>query len=518
VRFFRNAFDPVTGVGSKIGGTTDAELFLRVFRDIKERNNQVASDLTIPFTQWTSTEGRFKTGLYFERGFRDYEQRSYTYRFFSQQLRPRSASDVPAWRYNQRIGNPGFVVSQDCASGACGPDLLWSDVFLSPDRIGIADNLSTISNQTLWYAEPLGTDVFYTGDQEILAAYAMGEIPLNATWRLTAGARWEKTRLDILPTAPFDPQNRLFVIVKNGENRGLALVPADLAAARIDEAHVLPALGLSWEMRRAMQLRFSWSSTIARPTFRELAPVATAEFLAGDQFIGNNELRISDITNWDLRWEWFPRAGDVLAASVFHKTLKNPIEYISFAVASNSYVQPVNYDRGEVRGFEIEARTGLDALWDKLKGLAIGANYTDLESTVEVPLDEQRSLEAFGLAVPERRLLGQPDSVLNVNLTYDNERTGTSAGIFYNRVGEILLTGAARGDTDGIADVFEGTDEDLVLTLSQKLRGGVSLGLRLRNLLEDDALTFYRRPGGDTATKTLRQSNRTISFSVSWSR
>ncbi|HEX6853185.1 MAG TPA: TonB-dependent receptor [Candidatus Polarisedimenticolaceae bacterium] len=518
VRFFRNTFDPVAGVASRIGGTTESELFLRVFRDIKERNNQLASDLTMPFTQWSDTEGRFKAGLYFEKGARDYQQRSFTYRFFAQQLRPRTASDLAAWQFNNRIGSPGFIVSEDCATGACGLDQLWSDVFLAPERIGIADNLATISNQTLWYAEPLGTDVFYTGDQTIAAMYAMAEIPLSAKWRLNAGARWEKTRIDILPSAPFDPQNRLFVIVKNGDNRGLAFVPGPVAAARIDESHVLPALGASWEIRQAMHLRFSWSSTIARPTFRELAPVATAEFLAGDQFIGNNELRISDITNWDLRWEWFRRPGDVLAASVFYKTLKNPIEYISFAVASNSYIQPVNYERGEVKGFELEARTGLDVLWEKLKGFNLGANYTNLDSTVEVPADEQASLAAFDLDVPERRLLGQPDSVLNVNLTYDNEKSGTSVGLFYNRVGEILLTGAARGDTDGIADVLEGTDKDLVLTVSQKLKRGVSLGLRIRNGLEDDAITFYRRPSGETAVKTLRQSNRTIGLSVSWSR
>lgn len=527
VRFFRNVFDPVAGVASRIGGTSDSELFLRVFRDIKERNNQLASDLTFPFTQWTQTEGRFKAGLSFEKGHRDYEQWSFTYRF-APQRRPSSREwpvaslgpwpDNAAWQFNSRIGNPGFIISQDCGTGECGPDALWTDVFLDANRLGLANNLTTVANQILWHADPLGTDIFYTGDQTIAATYAMAEIPLNARWRLNAGARWEKTRIDILPSAPFDPQNRLFVIVKNGDNRGLAFVPAPVAAARIDETHVLPALGASWEIRQAMHLRFSWSSTIARPTFRELAPVATAEFLAGDQFIGNNELRISDITNWDLRWEWFRGSGDVLAASVFYKTLKNPIEYISFAVASNSYIQPVNYGRGEVKGFELEARTGLDVLWNRLEGFSLGANYTNLDSTVEVPADEQASLAAFDLDVPERRLLGQPDSVLNLNLTYDNEKSGTSVGLFYNRVGEILLTGAARGDTDGIADVFEGTDKDLVLTVSQKLKRGVSLGLRIRNGLEDDALTFYRRPSGETAVKTLRQSNRTIGLSVSWSR
>lgn len=514
VRFFRNEFDPVTGIGTKIGGTTESENFLRVFRDIHERNAQFAGDVTLPFTQWTDTEGKIRAGIYVESGTRDYDQLSITYRFNNIQLRPRTASDVPAWQYNS--GLPIFSVNRDCASGNCGEYPLWSDVFLEANRIGLATNLDTISNQVLWYAEPVGDDVIYTADQDLRAVYAMAELPLNAKWLLNAGARWEGTKIAIDPSAPFDPENKLDVIVKEGDNRALAHIPAPLAAARINEASLLPAVGISWEMRPAMNLRASWSKTIARPTFREMAPVATSEYLAGDRFIGNNLLQISDITNWDLRWEWFRKSGEVLAASVFYKTLENPIEYISFAVASSAYIQPVNYEHGTVEGFELEARADLDVIWDKLKGLSVGANYTKIDSLVDVPADEQRSLQPSGLAVPERRLLGQPSSIFNINATYDNERTGTSAGIFYNKVGSILLTGAARGDSDNTSDVFEEVVTNLDLTVSQKLRRGISLGFRLRNALEGDQGTFYLRPSGDRFTKFQRPTNRTFTIGVSW--
>ena len=513
VRFFRNNFDPVTGIGSKIGGTTESELFLRVFRDIHEHNSQIAGDLTLPFTQWTDTPGKIRAGVYVDSGTRDYDQLSITYRYNTIQLRPRTASDTAAWQYNSSLSN--FVVDRDCPDGSCGYPL-WSDVFLDPNRIGLATNLETISNQILWYAAPVGSDVIYTGDQDLRAVYAMAELPIHPKLMLNAGARWETTKIGIDPRAPYDPGNRLFVIVKNGENRGLALVPAPQAAARVDEGSLLPAVGLSWEMQPAMNLRASWSKTIARPTFRELAPVATVEYLDGDRFIGNNTLGISDITNYDLRWEWFRKSGEVLAASVFYKSLENPIEYISFAVSSSAYIQPVNYEHGTVKGFELEARADLDVIWSKLKGLAVGANYTKIDSSVDVPADERDSLDDFGLDVPERRLLGQPSSIFNLNATYDNERTGTSLGLFYNRVGDILLTGAARGDTDGISDVFEEVNSNLDFTFSQKLQRGISLGFRLRNALEGDQGTFYLRPGGDRLTKFQRPTNRTFTIGISW--
>ena len=108
-----------------------------------------------------------------------------------------------------------------------------------------------------------------------------------------------------------------------------------------------------------MKVRASYGETSARPTFRELAPVATQEYLDGDNFVGSPDLRLSRITNYDLRWEWFPRPGHVLAASVFKKTIRDPIEYINLFVAQKFYTRPVNYDAGRLEGFEIEARASL---------------------------------------------------------------------------------------------------------------------------------------------------------------
>src|SRR6185295_6373657 len=93
-----------------------------------------------------------------------------------------------------------------------------------------------------------------------------------------------------------------------------------------------------------------------------LAPVATEEFIFGDEYVGNPALRLSRITNYDLRWEWFPTGGSVLSAGVFKKNITDPIELISFAVASSVLIQPVNYERGQVKGLELEARAPFSGL------------------------------------------------------------------------------------------------------------------------------------------------------------
>jgi len=71
-----------------------------------------------------------------------------------------------------------------------------------------------------------------------------------------------------------------------------------------------------------------------------------------------------------------------------------------------------------------------------------------------VPQSEQESLASFGLDETTRRLQGQPDYLLNFDLMYEQERTGWTGGLFYNRVGETLVSGAARGTDDGNPDVF----------------------------------------------------------------
>ena len=228
---------------------------------------------------------------------------------------------------------------------------------------------------------------------------------------------------------------------------------------------------------------------------------------AGEAFLGNPELRISHIENTDLRWEWFRRPGQLFAVSGFKKEIVDPIERVSYTVAGEStFIQPVNYDRGEVRGAEVEVRTGLGMLADWLDGLSIGGNYTAIDSQVDVPIEEQENLDnRFGLGEPDRRLQGQPEYLLNANVTYDNPRVGTSVGVFFTKVGETLLTGAAVG-TDGTPDVYSAPFGDLNVKVSQRILRHVSISLAAKNLLRENLESFYRTPDGRQTTKTSHET------------
>jgi TonB-dependent receptor len=512
VRFFRNGASLIDTDGdgevdAKIsrepGNSTPRAVTRRIYRNLEEINNQGALNVTLPFKQWSSLPGDVKLGFYAENSDRDFVQRSFFYRFPQRGRFARGATldERRAVSCNQRKQT---YLSSDL-------DSLWTDRFGYSDRTGLSpeevycdtdDSLGRFPNpspnQLLWTLVPDNEeDVSYDGGQTIVSYYGMAELPLLPKLTFIGGLRHERTEIDIQPMGAVN----VVVVLDSGARTTRRASPEEAAAALTDHAN-LPALSLQWEPLPNMLVRGAWSKTLARPTFRELAPVVNEEFIFGDEYLGNSELVLSKITNYDLRWEWFRRPGEVLAFSLFKKEIRNPIELISFTLASEeerTIVTPINFEEGKVDGWEAEARTALDVISQKLRWLSIGANYARLESSVAVPDEEYTRLETAGLQQERRPLQGQPEYVLNANLTYSNPRSGTTAAVFYNKIGETLVSGAAIG-FDGTPNVIELDNTLLDFSLRQRImrfeRGGTEMSVvfKAKNLTRDDRTQVFRLP------------------------
>jgi hypothetical protein len=88
------------------------------------------------------------------------------------------------------------------------------------------------------------------------------------------------------------PINRAFgrveiITIDENGNRGIAQVPQEQAIADISESDVLPVARRDLDDPPPHGRPRLVAKTVARPTFRELAPVATEEFIFGDEFVGN---------------------------------------------------------------------------------------------------------------------------------------------------------------------------------------------------------------------------------------
>ena len=150
------------------------------------------------------------------------------------------------------------------------------------------------------------------------------------------------------------------------------LLPGD-ADVSFDQADVLPSLGFVLTPIKRISLRGSYSETVARPTFKELTPIQQQEFLGGEIFIGNPELQMSALKNYDLRIDYTPYKGGLISVSWFRKDIEGPIEYVQDPVNAFSFTTPLNFPEGKLSGFEIETRHHLGHFWDAMKGLSIGA-------------------------------------------------------------------------------------------------------------------------------------------------
>ena len=70
-------------------------------------------------------------------------------------------------------------------------------------------------------------------------------------------------------------------------------------------------------------LRLSASRTYTVPQLKEMAPFLYSD--VSEQTVGNPKLYPSDNNNVDLKYEYFPKSGEVLSLAVFGKFIENPI-------------------------------------------------------------------------------------------------------------------------------------------------------------------------------------------------
>jgi hypothetical protein len=88
----------------------------------------------------------------------------------------------------------------------------------------------------------------------------------------------------------------------------------------------LPSLNAIFEINKKSNIRLSYSQTLNRPEYRELAPFAFFDFTTNFVVSGNDTLKRALIHNLDLRYEVFPGRGQLFSATIFYKNFINPIE------------------------------------------------------------------------------------------------------------------------------------------------------------------------------------------------
>ena len=290
-------------------------------------------------------------------------------------------------------------------------------------------------------------------------------------YRFGGGARWEEEtksyEVAATPLTRLEPDDPS----RTGQVTTSAFIPSLMAGIDLDPDK-------SW-------MSFAWSRTVARPTFHEFLPIESIDQETGIIRRGNPSLGETSIDNLDLSLDYIFNDSFNARASVFHKTLSDPIvvvQRVDQGVNSNTYI---NGDKGTIDGFELEG------VWQQKDGpFSISGNYTYIDSSLEYQVNQ-------GITVTdlETRFPFQPSQIFNLTLGWAPEDGPWSAFLTTNFTAEYPTI--LRSDPAAY-DVWLNSQLTLDLVVARKFEFenfDATLTMGFKNLL-DGTLDYEYRGGG----------------------
>lgn len=281
-----------------------------------------------------------------------------------------------------------------------------NDVF-SPQNIGTVFN--TVVFNALDPASGLGNtnlpgrfENTYEGNLDVHAAYADAVYTVNEKLTVVPGLRVEL----------FDQEITYDVI---------NLPVTDPGTRDASEVFILPSVNVKYALSDDENLRFSFSSTVSNPEFKEVAPFVYEDVT---QRIGGNPDLLSDpafsrIYNLDIKYEWFMERGEIFSVGAFAKAINDPVNLVVANDATGTQRFFRTGDRAEVLGFEVEARKGLLLNEDEKSILSAGINAT--YTYTKQDLKSSQGIFSTTFDRDSDQLQGASPFLLNADISYSPE-------------------------------------------------------------------------------------------------
>lgn len=350
--------------------------------------------------------------------------------------------------------------------GVSGGSINFADslLYLSEDQIFAEQNMGLIAPGVGGFKLTDGTKNTnaYTASSNLYAAYVQ------------ANQKFEKLRLVYGVRAEYFNQI-LDAVLDNND-------PLKINTTKLD---ILPSLNTIYEFDRKRFLRFSYSQTLNRPEYRELAPFAFFDFTTNFVVSGNDSLQRSKINNLDLRYEYFPGNGQLFTATLFYKHFTNPIEQISRPDVTQE-VTYGNVPNAMSYGFEIEARSQLSTIFKK-DSTSMWTDFS-IYGNIAIIRSKVNTEDIVGSIASSRTLQGQSPYVFNFGVQYTNEKKNWGATMNVNRVGERIAIVGNVNEPDLIENSRTFLDVQFTKSFLDKR---LDIKVNVQNILAQDQV-FYQ--------------------------
>lgn len=271
---------------------------------------------------------------------------------------------------------------------------------------------------------------------------------------------------------------------------------------------ILPALNLKYSVNDTNNLRFSASKTYTTPLLLEVAPYEYEE--VDELSFGNPALYPSDNYNADLKWEWFPRKGEVISVTAFGKYIQNPISRVTVNSSSNS-VSFVNIgDQGHVFGVEMEFRKDLyqnnnTRIYTFLNGTYLNTKQDlDREKVVAETTTSYSNTISIDPSTSSDKMQGASDFLANVNLGFEQKWGSQNAldlVVSYSHISDnIYAIGyATKGNlVDKAINVLDAVAK-------VKFANGIGFSVSGKNLLNPSFKRVQENTNGDVSVRDYKK-------------
>ncbi len=304
----------------------------------------------------------------------------------------------------------------------------------------------------------------YTASSNLFAGYFRIDSKIGARFKLIYGVRLES-------------YNQKLSTYRTGINEKFEI---DTLVTDI-----LPSLNAVYELTDKINLRASYSQTVSRPEFRELASFQFYDFNDLLLVEGNSNLQRTKIANYDFRVEWYPSAGQVVSMSLFYKEFNNPIEKILFSGGSPRIMTYQNVPKAENYGVEVDYKLNLGRLLNTKEGHFLSefnllGNFAYIQSKVDLST-------VIAKETNERPLQGQSPYIVNTGIQYSHPKQAWGASFMLNRIGE-RITNAGNSE---YASYWEKPRTIIDLQFNKTFFKNLDLRVGVRDLLAQN-IVFYQ--------------------------
>ena len=314
----------------------------------------------------------------------------------------------------------------------------------------------------------------YDYNERYAAGYVMSQLNFGQDFNIVGGVRWENV------TSAYHAYNLL-------EQRDATKQANSVHEKTVHPSNhfLLPMIQMKYNPVNWIDLRYSFSQTLARPDYRLLTPHYTMGYSRNFVSAGNPNLKPAQSFNHDFMVTVHNNELGLFSVGLFYKEIKNFAYNTSYQLRAAKYTlagrDSINSfaDLGAppvegatlntsinspfiayVRGIEFDLQTRFWYLPFPFDGLLLGINYTHINSSTR-----------YSLYVPDRvggtrtnpiyiqidssragRLLLQPNDIANVYLGYDYQ--GFSLKLSFVFQGNAASYIGGYPEADGFTDDY----------------------------------------------------------------